>query len=62
MGEVITGGSILDSSATAHDALTLMLREGASSVTIIGETGVTVGCVTWPSLIEAALVIQEEKA
>lgn len=62
MGEVIAGGPSLDPSSTAHDALTLMLREGTESVTIIGEAGTTLGSVTWSSLIEAALVIQEEKA
>jgi len=55
-------GPSLDCTATAHDALTLMLRERASSVTIVDNAGNTVGSVTWSSLIEAALVIQEEKA
>ncbi len=61
MGEVTPGGPNMDSSFTAHDALTLMLREGASSVTIRDRAGMTLGSVTWSSLIEAALVIQEEK-
>jgi len=55
-------GPILNCTATAHDALTLMLREGASSVTIVDNAGTTVGSVTWSSLIEAALAIQKEKA
>ncbi len=60
MGEVTTDGPHLEACATAHDALTLMLREGASSVTIRDRAGMTLGSVTWSSLIETALVIQEE--
>jgi osmoprotectant transport system ATP-binding protein len=58
----VTGeGPELINTATAHDALTLMLRDGATSVTITDQSGEPIGSVTWPSLIDAALVVQEEK-
>jgi CBS-domain-containing membrane protein len=53
-------GPRLSSESSAHDALSLMLREGAESVTIINEAGDALGSVTWTSLINAALVVQEE--
>jgi osmoprotectant transport system ATP-binding protein len=57
----IGNGPYLPDSQTAHDALTLMLREGATSVTITNESGSPIGSVTWSSLINAALLVQEEK-
>ena len=58
----VTGeGPELINTATAHDALTLMLRDGATSVTITDQSSEPIGSVTWPSLIDAALVVQEEK-
>ena len=62
MTEAASDGPSLNSESSAHDALSLMLREGASSVTIVNETGNKVGSVTWTSLINAALVVQEEKS
>lgn len=53
-------GPMLDATATAHDALTLMLREGAKSVTIVRDGSAVIGSVTWPSLVDAALAAQEE--
>ena len=61
MTDALSNGPSLDSTASAHDALSLMLREGAQSVTIIGESGRALGSVDWDSLINAALVVQEEK-
>ena len=62
MTNAAPGGPHLVSTASAHDALSLMLREGAQSVTIVDEAGVTLGSVNWTSLINAALVVQEEKS
>ena len=60
--EEATDGPHMDSAGSAHDALSLMLREGADSVTITDQAGGALGSVTWPSLIEAALAAQQEKS
>lgn len=52
-------GPALSSSASAHDALTLMLREGSESVTITNPSGTSLGEVTWHTLIDVALKAQE---
>jgi osmoprotectant transport system ATP-binding protein len=62
MTDAASDGPNLASSASAHDALSLMLRDGAQSVTIVDEAGSTLGSVNWTSLINAALVVQEEKS
>ncbi len=54
-----TVNAVLSSTASAHDALTLMLREGAESVTITSPSGTSLGKVTWNTLIDAALRAQE---
>lgn len=51
----------LSFTASAHDALTLMLREGADSVRIENDRGEQLGTVTWHTLVEAALTAQEGK-
>lgn len=51
----------LSFTASAHDALTLMLREGADSVRIENDRGKQLGTVTWHTLVEAALTAQEGK-
>lgn len=61
IGDTSLQGPSLSSTASAHDALTLMLREGAESVKIEGASGEQLGTVTWHTLIEAALNAQEGK-
>jgi osmoprotectant transport system ATP-binding protein len=61
MTDALSDGPSLASTASAHDALSLMLRDGAQSVTVTDEAGGALGSVNWSSLINAALVVQEEK-
>lgn len=58
-GSTQNEGPVLSASASAHDALTLMLREGSESVTITNSSGTALGKVTWHTLINAALKAQE---
>lgn len=46
--------SWLNASATAHDALTMMLRDGSNCVRISHINGDHAGVVTWDSLVQAA--------
>jgi osmoprotectant transport system ATP-binding protein len=50
---------VLDARSTSHDALTLMLREGAVAVGVEREGEGLIGSVTWSSLVQAALAAQE---
>jgi osmoprotectant transport system ATP-binding protein len=61
IGAASLTGPTLRSTASAHDALTLMLRDGADSVRIEGDSGEQLGTVTWHTLVEAALTAQEDK-
>lgn len=62
LGGTSQHGPDIDSSASAHDALTLMLSEGADSITVSNTKGAPLGTVTWHTLIKAALTAQGEKA
>jgi len=62
LGGTLKPGPDIASSATAHDALTLMLREGADSVAVKDGRGESLGTVTWHTLIKAALTAQGERA
>jgi osmoprotectant transport system ATP-binding protein len=53
-------GVTISSTASAHDALTLMLREGAASVTVEDANGDHLGTVTWQTIVHAALTAQGE--
>jgi hypothetical protein len=51
---------MISSLASAHDALTLMLRAGAESVTVEDANGDHLGTVTWQTIVRAALTAQGE--
>ncbi len=62
LGATSQPGPAIDPSASAHDALTLMLREGAEAVKVQDASGAQLGTVTWHTLVKAALTAQGEKS
>jgi osmoprotectant transport system ATP-binding protein len=47
--------------ASAHDALSLLLRDGGDALTIVGADGQPIGSVDWESLRSAARAAQEDQ-
>lgn len=62
LSDIPCEGPLLSSSASAYDALTLMLSEGAESVAIQSDSGLLLGTVTWHTLTNAALRAQDGKS